>query len=166
MKANVAATSKPLLLESGTYYLSMNAKNAAKGAAADYTVGFNAASTLFPAATKNDDNWKTFAGATLASGETAEGWVGFGDITDFFKFNHTDGGAISLTLDEATAADFRQKKLKITCLDAAGKSVALGSITGDNLLLSKKVAVAGDYFLGITCAKPKDTDCTFAVKVG
>ena len=164
LKANVAAASKPLLLEAGTYYLSFAAKNAAKGGAADYTVAFNPASVLFPAATKNDDNWKSLADApALVAGEAAQGWVGFGDTTDYFKFNHAENGTISLALDEATAADFRQKKLKITCLDAAGKSVALNALTADNQLLSKKASAAGDYFLCVTCGNPKQYDSLFSV---
>ena len=163
-KANVAATTKALLLDAGTYYLSMTAKNAKKGGAADYSVKANASCRIFPAATKNDNGWKDVVAATpLGAGELASGWVGFGDTADYFKLALPEAGTLKLSPDATTANALRLKQLKLTLLDAKGKSVSLANPAADNSISSKKPVAAGEYYLGVVCANPKLYDTSYAI---
>ena len=85
-------TTKSLLLDKGTYYLSAQSTNAKKGGSADYTVSLNkSASEFFTKGSSNDNNWDAapaFKG-TLSNG-TLEGkftgWVGYGDPVDYRTF--------------------------------------------------------------------------------
>ena len=75
-----------------------------------------------------------------------------------------EGGKVQLVLDDATANAFASKQVKLSCLDANGKSVAL-ALSGDTLL-SKKDVTAGDYYLGVTCANVKKFDTAYSVTTG
>ena len=100
-------------------------------------------------------------------GEEITGWVGFGDASDFIKFELEDDGRIQLNLDEATKAAFASKQIKLTCLDQNGKSVAIAADKNDPYtLFSKKEVVAGEYYLGVTCANVKKYDTYYSITTG
>ncbi len=91
--------------------------------------------------------------------------MGFGNASDFIKFELAGDGQIQLTLDDDTRNAFASKQIKLTCLDANGKSVALGALDG-NILLSKKPVAVGEYYLGVTCANVKKYDTSYSVTTG
>ena len=93
------------------------------------------------------------------------GWVGFGDTADFYKFEVTDAGKISLELDEATKNALSSKEIKFSCLNSKGSSVALAAFKGDTLDSSKTLA-EGVYYLGVTCANVQKYDTNYNVSIG
>ena len=166
VKAGASADTKDLFLTAGTYYLSVQSTNAARGGSADYTVALNKNTVFFPAGDNSSDKWQDASGqkAKLA-GEEITGWVGFGDAADFIKFQVAGDGQIKLDLDKDTAKALASKEIKLSCLDAKGKSVALASLDSDTLV-SKKTVAAGQYYLGVTCANVKKFNSNYNITVG
>ena len=101
----------------------------------------------------------------VALGNAIQGWVGFGDPSDFYKFEVAEQGKISIVLDEATSTALTDKEIKFSCLDAKGKNVALAAFKGGTLDSSKELA-AGTYYLGVTCANVQKYDTSYNVSIG
>ena len=143
----------------------MQSTTAKKGGDADYSVALNENTHFFPQGDNTNDTWQAAQGQTAKlAGEEITGWVGFGDAADFIKFQVAEDGKVQLDLNDATANELNAKKIKLSCLDANGKSVAL-ALSGDTLL-SKKDVFAGDYYLGVTCANVKKYDTSYNITVG
>ena len=120
------ATSYDLLLDAGTYYVSMNSLNYYAGGSADYSIKLNDSTEIFEKAKygKEDDLTNvTFEGENLESKRIANSedaaafavsdWVGFGDNTDYKKFTLDGCAALSFT---AEATDYSM--LSICRLDS------------------------------------------------
>ena len=104
----ISATSYDLLLDSGTYYVSMNSLNYYTGSDASYTVTLNQNTKIFEEAKNGkNDNWSDlFANGAKStevnrndykiSAENRElnisNWVGFGDSVDYFELTISDAG--------------------------------------------------------------------------
>ena len=112
------ATTKALLLEAGTYYISVQSTNASQGGSADYDVYLNDEDTTFFTEGDNSDDWtdlKTegefgqvgWVGfVDEGSFDIMSGWVGFGDSIDYAGFTLDTSAKVSFMLDATDAAKF------------------------------------------------------------
>ena len=139
---NFAATTKKQLLEAGTYYLSVQSTDAAKGGAAWYDVALAGDSVFF---TDGDDGWNNYlydaktkqvnaalvaSEAAVVDGETGQldldedgmNFVGFGDDTDFRKIELESAANLSFTVTATDAAKFTINRL-IVSKDRNGNDV-------------------------------------------
>ena len=129
-------------------------------------VAVNGDSTFFPKGDNTNDTWNAVSdGAAVALDEQIEGWVGFGDTADFYKFEVVEAGQISLVLDDDTRNALSAKEIKLTCLDAKGKNIALSALSG-NLVNSSKSLAEGEYYLGISCANAQKYNTSYGLSVG
>jgi len=166
VKAKATGTTKDIFVTAGTYYLSVQSTNAKKGGNADYSVTLDGSSKIFPAGDNTNDTWQAASRKTAKlQGEEITGWVGYGDAKDFIRFQLNGDGQIQLDLNSVTADAWSAKQIKLTCLDAKGKSVALSALDSDTLV-SKKAVAAGEYYLGVTCANVKKFDTSYSVTTG
>ena len=169
VKKNVAATTKNLLLTAGTYYIAMESTNAKSGGDADYSIAVSENAIFFPEGDNSNDIWKAASEqAALALDNNPidiEGWVGFGDTADFYKFEVAENGKISIALDEDTSAALTAKEIKFSCLNSKGQSVALAAFNG-NTIDSSKALAAGEYYLGVTCANAQKYNTSYNVSLG
>ncbi len=164
--SNYTATTKNLLLSAGTYYIAMQSTNAAKGGSADYSVAVGASSVFFPHADNTNDTWQAAAKLdAVAMGDSLNGWVGYGNKSDFFKFELSESGNIILDLDAATARALTGRQMKLTCLDANGKSVALTALDTDTWS-GKKSLAAGVYYLGVNCTNDQKFNTSYDIAIG
>ena len=123
-------------------------------------------SKFYPVGDNSNDTWQAAKkSSAVQSGETVTGWVGFSDAADFIKFQADSEGQINLDLDKATAKALSSKEIKLSCLDAKGRSVVLTSLDSDTLV-SKKAVLAGEYYLGVTCANVKKFDTSYSITTG
>ena len=144
----------------------MECTAAKKGGSADFTVAYGDSYELFENRDNSNDTWKAVASNDAAAiGDALGGWVGFGDSADFYKFEVTEAGKLSLTFDEDTEAALKAKQIKLSCLDSKGKNVSLATFKGGTLDSSKALA-AGEYYLGITCANVQKYDTSYNVSLG
>ena len=144
----------------------MQSTNAKKGGDADYQIEVNQSSIFFPAGDNTNDTWKAVVDRdTLEVDDHFAGWVGYGDATDFFKFEIEQSEAISLDFDDETARSMANKKLKLSCLDANGKSVALTALEPD-VYTGKKEFAAGVYYLGVSCTNVKNFNTSYDITLG
>ncbi|MBO4512817.1 MAG: AIDA repeat-containing protein [Victivallales bacterium] len=165
-KTQYTASPKELLLNGGTYYISMECTTAKKGGSADFTVVYGDRYELFENCDNSNDTWKAVASNDAAAiGDVLNGWVGFGDTADFYKFEVAEAGKLSLTFDEETEAAVKAKQLKLSCLDAKGKAVSLAAFK-DGSVASSKALAAGEYYLGITCTNVQKYDTSYNVSLG
>ena len=146
----------------------MKSTNAKNGGSADYTIKLNENSQFFTQGNNRNDSWKTAARTAPAlAGEVISGWVGFSDAADFIKFAVAEDGRIQLNLDEATKTAFASKQIKLSCLDANGKSVAIAVDKNDPYkVLSKKDVAAGEYYLGVTCTNVNKYETSYSITTG
>lgn len=157
---------KELLVTAGEYYLVMKSTNALKGGDAYYSIAVNDNSEFYPAGDNTNDSWK--AASSLPAkpvGDTITGWVGYGDAADYIKLELDSAGQLSLDLDPVTADDYAAKAVKLSCLDANGKNVALTSFDYDTLQ-SRNVLDSGIYYLGVTCANVKKYNTSYSITTG
>ena len=161
-----ASSKKSLLVAAGTYYISMVSTNAKKGGNASYSVGINNLSVFFPKGDNSNDTWQAASlKAPAALGDTLNGWVGFGDAADYYKFTVTKTGSVAVNLNQATAQAVEARQLKLSLLDASGKKVA--SIAYDSSTFASRQAVtAGTYYLGITCGNVRKYNTSYGVTLG
>jgi hypothetical protein len=157
---------KDIFVEAGTYYVAVQSPKAKKNGDATYSVMLNDRSRFFPQADNGNDTWQAASARDAKlTGEEITGWVGYGDAKDFIKVQLSKGGQIKLDLDATTAGALASKQIKLTCLDANGKSVALASLDGDTLV-SKKNVQSGVYYLGVACSNVKKYDTSYKVTTG
>ncbi|MBO4513096.1 MAG: hypothetical protein J5746_10030, partial [Victivallales bacterium] len=165
-KTQYTASTKELLLNAGMYYISMECTAAKKGGSADFTVAYGDRYELFENCDNSNDTWKAAAqNGLLGIGDNATGWVGFGDASDFYAFQVDESGKLSLIFDEDTEAAVKAKQLKLSCLDAKGKTVSLAAFKNGSVDTSKALA-SGTYYLGVTCANVQKYDTSYSVNIG
>ncbi len=148
-----------LLLDAGSYYISVESTNAKKGGSADYTLSLSEESVFFTNQNNDDDNPRSLAEAyrvtldgsdeTLISGD----WVGYGDAVDYRAVTVDAGGDYRFTLSGATDkvkftlysvdADGKQKKVKtVAVASGEGSFEVLGLNSETNYLLAVESATA------------------------
>ncbi len=143
----------------------MQSTNAKKGGNADYKVGVAESSIFFPAGDNSDDTWQDAQILdSVELGTSFDGWIGFGDKSDFVRFELNESAMVSLDFDDGTDYALEKKQAKVSCFDGNGKAVKLTSFDG-NTIESKGVLAAGTYYLGITCADPKKNDVTYKIVI-
>ena len=179
---NNVATTKALLVEAGTYYLSMENTNAKKGGSGDYTVILNNDKTVFFTKGDNSDDWgdmkangaagavgiitePVVAGATLVN----DGWVGYSDSIDYMAF--TLAGATTNLQFELTATD--AAKFTVYQLQGSAGKYSLKSLQSTavkanvNATTKALKLAAGTYYLAMESTNAKkggSVDYTINVK--
>ena len=163
-----SASTKALLLNAGTYYISTQSSNATKGGSADYTVSLNQKSVFF---TKGDNSDNAWANApAIAANDTVNDWVGFGDAIDYLKLTIEDAARLSFSVQSTDAAKFtmwtadaktgKLKSLQATTL-TANKAKTEYSATTKDLLLAE-----GTYYISMestNATKGGNADYTLAL---
>ena len=180
---NNVATTKALLLQAGTYYLSIENTNAKKGGSGNYTVMMDD-KTVFFTKGDNSDDWtdmktKGAAGAVakvtepVMAGSTlvSDGWVGFGDSVDYMEI--TLAGATNNLQFDLTSTD--AAKFTIYSLVApakAGAAYSLKSLQSTAVAANKNVTTkalklaAGTYYIAMESTNAaKGGNADYTVKV-
>ena len=115
VKSGSDVTTKDLLLDKGTYYITMESTNAAKGGSADYQITLDNENSLFYDRADNGfDNWLydkksnelNDATGYAAIGDYHENWVGFGDAADYYRISSEFPAKVSFDLTATDAAKF------------------------------------------------------------
>ena len=112
------AITKGLLLQAGTYYISVQSTNADQGGSAYYNVYLDDENTEFFTEGDNSDDW-TDLKTEGENGEVGDvgtldeysfdilsGWVGYGDSTDYAGFTLDSAAKLSFLIDATGAAKF------------------------------------------------------------
>jgi len=112
------AITKGLLLQAGTYYISVQSTNADQGGSAYYNVYLDDENTDFFTGGDNSDDWTDLKTAgsdgevgnigTLdeCSFEVLSDWVGYGDSIDYAGFTLNSAAKLSFMIDATGAAKF------------------------------------------------------------
>ena len=127
---NYSSTFSPVLLDVnaeneegeayGEYYLSVQSTNAAKGGSATYELYLDEEKSAFFDRCDNSDDWTDLATKGDASEQLTdlgkldssddsvieEGWVGYGDAVDYYKFTVSADSVISFYVDASDAVKF------------------------------------------------------------
>ena len=147
-------TTKPKLLDAGTYYLQVQSTNK-KGGDADYTVGVNSSTIFYTKGDTADDVFTDAKdlGTVSAIGNLDSGWVGYGDASDFKAITLDTAAKLNFTVSSDDAVKFT-----VYQLDAKGKLKSLGSVSAkagkDGF--SKDIFVdAGTYYLQVQSTNAK-----------
>lgn len=130
------------------YYVEIVSAN--KNTTAKYTI--EADQNLFEAATPNVD-FASAASITIdadGNGKFTNGWVGFGDQADYYKFTTAENGA--LTLNFTMRQQNEKTKYKVTLYNGEGRKVKSVTLKGDlgsvsNIFKKDVLALQGTYYL-------------------
>ena len=103
---SVTKSIENLLLDTGTYYLVLESRNASKGGSADYSVSLNATTTkFFVDANQNPLDNATATAPVIDCSTTgtliSKEWVGYGDQFDYFSIAAGEGGAYDFAISGA-----------------------------------------------------------------
>ncbi|MBE6368361.1 MAG: hypothetical protein E7052_10730 [Lentisphaerae bacterium] len=127
----------------GDYYVAVTSADKGKGKYnTNYSVNINAVYAPGDAAKNNSFNEAAASASKLATANTFSGWVGMGDIADYYKFTNVSGEKLSFTVTGVTA------KLKLTVYDRNLKKVKSVSIKKDGTYLTN-LLVNGDFFVAV-----------------
>lgn len=150
-KTSSAMLKDPLLLDRGTYYLTMEAVKGKKGLNTDYSLSA-VAGELF---TRADNGWNndiSGAGKISVSEGIPDDWVGFGDPVDYFYFvsgENTKKYTVSFQAETGMADlqvfTFRGKSRKTLAKIGANESAELD-------MEKLKIPANSEIFLEITSA--------------
>ena len=115
-----------LLLDRGTFYLSVESGDKGKGKQnTDYTVTVD--DRYFPAASDDNSRDKAAELALDANGSgSASNWVGMGDAIDYYRIDPAAAGRVYIGIGNLTA------KVKVTLYRADGKKIKSVSLSKDN----------------------------------
>ena len=147
-------TTKPKLLDAGTYYLQVQSTNK-KGGDADYTVGVNSSTVFYTKGDTTDDVFTSSKdlGTVSATGNLDSGWVGYGDEIDFKTITLDTAAKLNFTVSSDDAVKFT-----VYQLDAKGKLKSLGnvSVKANIPANTKDIFVdAGTYYLQVQSTNAK-----------
>ena len=155
-----SAETKDLLLEAGSYYISMESTNAKKGGAAYYNVKLDSDCVFYNSSdSRNTDDWddvkdrgpsgRVGSCGTLTSSTSLvfTDWVGFGDAVDYRKFTLNSAARICL---EADALD----PVKISICKLESKTTKKGTTYSLKTLQSATTKVQFDDGVYCVVAKP------------
>ena len=122
--AGISTSKKPLLLEAGTYYVSMELSNAKKASEEGYynvTIDDSPSATEFYTRADNSDDWDdmktagpngrckrigTITEDSFADMLVSDGWVGFSDAVDYMQFTLESAARLGFYLDATDATKF------------------------------------------------------------
>jgi len=161
------AATKALLLNAGTYYISIQCEGAAEDGS-DYTVGLNDEETEFFTEGDNSDDWTDLktegefgqvAGIGVVdecSFDILSGWVGYGDAVDYAGFTLDSAAKLSFMIDATGAASFTLYSL----IRAKDGTYSLKTIQTVSLSYDKEfedyeattkalLLEAGDYYISV-----------------
>ena len=140
---------KDVLAQTGKYYLVIESGDGGKGKYnSDYNFTVN--DSYYKPATPNSD-WTNATPVTLSAdgvGTFADGWVGFGDPADYYKF--TTAGAGGISVDFSTANSNAVLKVSLyTLVDGKYKKLSTATVKGnlDNIFKKDVLTQAGEYYL-------------------
>ncbi|MBE6368435.1 MAG: hypothetical protein E7052_11110, partial [Lentisphaerae bacterium] len=130
----------------GDYYVAVTSADKGKGKYnTNYSVNINAIYAPGDAVKNNSFNEAAASASKLATANTLSGWVGMGDIADYYKFTNVSGEKLSFTVTGVTA------KLKLTVYDRNLKKVKSVSIKKNGTYLTN-LLVNGDFFVAVESA--------------
>ena len=159
-----------LLLDKGTYYVSVEATDAKKGKNSDYDLSVTGVG--FVKANNEDDKWEELASKYTISDTTSfEDWVGFGDKIDYravkvaekggiysFQVTGVDGGV----MNNVKLTVYTESNGKLKTVKSVTATVKNGTAdTGDLCLVSDNT-----YYLAVEApdaAKGKNSDYTLSM---
>ena len=157
-KTEYTASTKSLLLGKGTYYLSVESTNAAKGGNADYAVSLGKKSAFFTKGDNSDDTWNS-SNPPAFMGEWND-WTGFGDAIDYRSLTLGNASRVSFDITSTDAAKFtvwqldaktgKLKSIQATTLKADKAKTQFTANTNALLLNS------GTYFLSMESTNAKN----------
>jgi len=147
------------LLVDGDFYIQVASADKGKKQNSNYNI--NVQAEIFPVEAKANnsiaqaaDLTKTGVSGVVNGWDGAEAlvddWVGFGDKSDFFAFELSDGGKVDFDLKLDDASLKAGKAVKVKLFNAAGKSLSL-----DKELISKNELEAGKYFVSVETSNEK-----------
>ena len=126
----------------------------------------------------NDDTWKQVAGnidsVAYGAGDSITDWVGFGDSVDVFKIrlediadSYDDNGRLVFSgAGDDTKDALIDKDIKLSLVDANGKSIALTFDAESGNYVSKNVLTAGvDYFLSVKNSNEKKQNIDYNIDI-
>ena len=131
---------KELLLDSGTYYIAVEATGKTKKGGTDYEVEISG--TTFTKGNPANNDFST--AEELSSDGTARGWVGFGDAVDYYRFTLTQGGFH----DFALVAEKSKAALTISREEADGRMKAVKKIQAGKAIEDLELG-KGTYYLQV-----------------
>ncbi len=150
VKANTSNIfKKDVLALAGDYYIVVESGDKGKGkqnTSYDFTVN----DKYFEAATPNND-WNSATKITLntsGTGSFSDGWVGFGDAADYYKFTATGAGAVTVNVAGMDPNSTIRVSL-YSLVDGKYKRVANATVKANTSNIFKKdvLALAGDYYI-------------------
>ena len=125
-----------------------------------------------------DDTWKQVAGDidSVAYGDydTIQNWVGFGDAVDVFKIRLDEieadigynNGRVKFSGANDTKDALIDKEIKLSLVDANGKSVALTFDKESGSYTSKNILMAGvDYYLTVKNSNAKKQNIDYDIDI-
>ena len=125
-----------------------------------------------------DNTWKQVAGdidaVTYNTAKNIEDWVGFGDAVDVFKIRLEDidekigsnNGQVVFKGIGATADALIDKEIKLSLVDANGRSVALTFDKESGSYTSKNILMAGaDYYLTVKNSNEKKQNIDYQIDI-
>ena len=153
------ASISSLLLNKGTYYITVTSTDAAKGGKSDYQIsvftkgdktydsGKKAASVTFY--TKADNGYNNTINSKVTSAGQDKNikvsdWVGFTDAVDYYKFTLTSAAKLVFTVKAGDVAKF------VIC-NASGKALQTTSLKKNTSTKTKELLLkAGTYYFSMT----------------
>ena len=153
VKAGQTVQLKDLMLESGTYYISMQSTNASKGGNADYSVSVNNGSAFFTKGNNADDNFAKLSQEYVVKVAdqpmkiVSDEWVGFGDQIDYRIVSLENAGMYTFDITSSDAAKFT-----ISTMDSKGKLKSVKNITikaGQTVQLKDLLLDSGVYYISM-----------------
>ena len=153
IKAGQTVQLKDLMLESGTYYISMQSTNASKGGNADYSVSINNGSAFFTKGNNADDNFAKLSQEYVVKVAdqpmkiVSDEWVGFGDQIDYRIVSLENAGMYTFDITSSDAAKFT-----ISTMDSKGKLKSVKNITikaGQTVQLKDLLLDSGVYYISM-----------------
>ena len=171
-----SAETKELLLEAGSYYISVESTNAKKGGAAYYNVLLDSDSVFYNSPdSKSTDDWddvKTRGAAghvgacgtlTSATSLVFTDWVGFGDAVDYRKFSLASAARICLEVDAMAPVkisicklESKNTKMGVTYSLKTIQSASAKAKDGTYSVVTKPVMLEkGDYYIRVESTTAK-----------
>ena len=119
-----AAAAKGKLFEKGEYYICVKSRNASKGGNAEYSLEIDKEkSSFFGNEDGSVDDWSDYkemgaaskklvaAGPLQADKKILSGWVGYGDVRDYYKFSLTGKAKLKFQINACDPVKFTIYKL-------------------------------------------------------
>ena len=163
-------------LDANTYYVKVESVKNDTGS--EYTLELTNNEKRVGFSNEND-TWKQVAGdidsvAFYPSGNNINDWVGFGDAVDVFKIRLEDiadryddnSQVVFRGSNEDTANALIDKEIKLSLVDANGKSVALTFDKESGRYTSKNILMAGaDYYLTVKNSNAKKQNIDYDIDI-